>query len=187
LKSLTLATVNPKKLRLVIYPHPALTTKAIEIPVINTSFADPDLIKAIADRMIVVLKSMDNGIGLAANQVGLPIQMFVALENLNYPKAESHEPIVYINPIITSVYGGMVAGEESCLSFPGVRGYIERHSALSIVYKEIDGVEKQATENGLQGICIQHEMDHLAGINLIDRFDKQTLARNASALRRFRK
>ena len=94
------------------YPHPALHWKSKPIQEINA-----DLRKVVAEMFELMYAA--NGIGLAANQVGLPYRLFIL--NLSSDPALKDEEIVFINPDILK-RKGTTEGEEGCLSFPGMYG-----------------------------------------------------------------
>ena len=146
--------MNIKKLRVVIYPHPALKQKATKIDEIT------DEIRAIGTRMIEVCKGFNNGIGLAANQVGLPINMFVTVLN--------GREEVYINPEL-ELSGLTEYFEEGCLSMPGKKVMVGRPKTAKITYQALDGTTRTEENSELLGRCWQHEFDHLQGIMITER------------------
>ncbi len=177
---------DPQKLRLVIYPHASLSQKAEAFEVQEYSREDFIPALAYADRLKAVLRSMgERGIGLAANQVGLLKRVFVAYADLNTSKKPS-DLRAYINPVILAADGNLEPYEEGCLSFPGIRGNVMRKPKISLGY--FNEERKFCTEEmtGLQARCCLHEIDHLDGINIIDKFDPQTTASNAVAIRRLK-
>lgn len=151
-----LMPINTKKIRIVLYPHPALKKKTESIPEIN------DDIKLIANCMLVLVKQI-KGLGLAAPQVGISLSMFVT--NIN----ESEE--IYINPIIETS-GPEEIQEEGCLSLPGKSVFIKRQKNVKITYQSIDGLTKIQENSDLLGRCWQHEFDHLQGKLIIDYKEK---------------
>ena len=112
-----------------------------------------------------------NGIGLAANQVDLPIQLFVI-----DPTGErgSSEQQVLINPVIQSAKGSAEA-EEGCLSIPGVYANVTRPKSVQVMSFDLQGNEYNARVEGLLGRVIQHEYDHLHGNLFIDRVNEASL------------
>jgi peptide deformylase len=141
--------MSPKDLTLVIAPSDVL--KQVAIPVEIT-----DQTKLIADRMIQIMLE-NNGIGLAAPQVGLSVQMFVM-----YIPNEMPLPQVYINPKILHTSGSEVE-EEGCLSIPGVKKNVRRFKNISIEAKGLDGKTFKKNLSRLSARCFQHEFDHLQG------------------------
>jgi peptide deformylase len=73
-----------------------------------------------------------------------------------------------INPEIYWRSEEKVCFEEGCLSLPGIRAEVERHKEVKIRYRNENGVEQDLHADGLLGICVQHEMDHLDGVLFVD-------------------
>ena len=124
-----------------------------------------DTITTIAQDMAETMY-MENGIGLAANQVGLSIQMLV----MDVPDEESPTTSrlkVLVNPSIVESTGEVI-WDEGCLSFPGLSIPVKRAESVTVSYSDPEGALHEETMNGLEAICLQHEMDHLAGITFID-------------------
>jgi peptide deformylase len=125
------------------------------------------------------------GIGLAAQQVGVPVQLTVidvrgvtdrpsTLELENKPaEVEKFMPLVLMNPEITPV-ANRVIGPEGCLSFPEIYGDVERDEIVDVKALNAEGNQIQFRCGGLLSRAIQHETDHLHGILFIDRMDKKT-------------
>ena len=108
------------------------------------------------------------GIGLAANQVDLPLQLFVI--NLTGDPEEGEER-VFINPVISKP-NGQAEAEEGCLSIPEVNGTVLRPSKIHVSAFDLSGNEIDETVDGLLGRAIQHEYDHLHGVLFIDRLSE---------------
>lgn len=107
------------------------------------------------------------GIGLAAIQVGIPKRLLV-LDVADDEEGETKHPLVLINPKILTLGDELRTYEEGCLSLPDVRLEIERPSALSVQYQDIDGKIQTMKADGLLATAIQHEVDHLDGKLIID-------------------
>jgi len=112
-----------------------------------------------------VLMYKARGIGLAANQVDLPLQLFVI--NLSGDPEEGEER-VFINPVISKP-GGQAEAEEGCLSIPEVNGTVLRPEKIRVSAFDLSGNEIDETVDGLLARAIQHEYDHLHGVLFIDR------------------
>jgi len=163
--------IDIQKLDIVNWPHPALTTKAEPIEAITESIAD------IAEQMIRLCRSY-NGLGLAANQVGLPIQMFVGpayREDVGIPKGEL---FVFINPEIVSRSPEIESMDEGCLSFPGVRGVVNRSRSIVMEATNLQGVKIKCSAGFLTARVWQHEIDHLNGININESMLKKQRKKN---------
>lgn len=114
-----------------------------------------------------MIKTMhqENGIGLAAPQIGKSIRLAVA---------EVEDKIYYlINPEITSYSQEKILFEEGCLSLPGQFFPIIRSEEITVRYQNERGLPKKLRAAGLLAIVIQHEVDHLNGILIINRHKKQ--------------
>ncbi|MGH7995820.1 MAG: peptide deformylase [Opitutaceae bacterium] len=135
------------------------------------------------------------GIGLAAQQVGRPLQMFVAdlrgsdaeyqwtLDG-GHPPRDLFMPLVFVNPEVKVAPGTPEAvAEEGCLSFPGVRGDVKRPNALTASFRDEKGTPHLLACDGLLARCILHELDHVTGILFTDRMDKKTRASIDAALK----
>ena len=105
----------------------------------------------------------NNGIGLAAIQVGYQLRMFV----MDCTRAQK-TPEVFINPEIVEKSSETLCDVEGCLSVPGKRGEVRRHLRIILKYQDQDGKEQRKTFYNLEARCIQHEMDHLDGKLCID-------------------
>ncbi|NLZ56246.1 MAG: peptide deformylase [Clostridiaceae bacterium] len=137
-------------------PHPALRAKAKPIKTIN------ERIRRQAIDLVDTLESINIGIGLAANQVGLLRRMFV----LRLP--EDEQTTIFINPEITE-REGIQESNEGCLSCPGRDGVVERPQSVTVRAQDIDGNDFILQAEGLRAACICHECDHLDGILFYDR------------------
>lgn len=109
------------------------------------------------------------GVGLAANQVNLPIRLFVA--NPSGEKEKGPE-LVFINPVIQRATG-TVDSDEGCLSLPGINALIKRNKMLRLNAYGIDGQEINMEADGFLATIIQHEIDHLDGVLFIDRVTEE--------------
>jgi len=115
-------------------------------------------------------EAMNNnlGIGLAANQVGYGMRLFVTAFNA--------VPNIYINPSIEWFSKEMVMMEEGCLSVPGTYLRLERPSRIKVKYFDIDDMEyKKVDLFGLPARVAQHEIEHLDGILMTDHAAERTL------------
>jgi peptide deformylase len=111
-----------------------------------------------------VLDSLNPGVGIAAPQVGIGVQM-IYLQRLD----KAGEPFeVYFNPKI-EMYGDSInSGLEGCLSVPGFRGKVDRSHNISLSYTDSTGNKRTETINGFTAVIFQHEIDHLNGILYFD-------------------
>lgn len=161
------------KREILTYPNPLL--REVSQPV--KSFG-PE-IKKLAEDMLETMYDA-NGIGLAAPQVGELLQMLVIdtrsrdLEDITSEddglsplEAKIKQPLVLINPEIINGTG-KTTYDEGCLSVPSFFETVERFETVEVKALDVNGKEMRFTVDGLLAICIQHEMDHLAGTLFID-------------------
>ena len=141
------------------YPHPALRWKSKPIQEIN------DELRRVVAEMFELMYAA-KGIGLAANQVGLPYRLFIL--NLTADPEMKDEEIVFINPEILKRKGS-TEGEEGCLSFPGMYGQVKRAAKIDIEAFDLDGTCFEYSLDELAARAVQHESDHLDGVLFIDR------------------
>jgi len=104
------------------------------------------------------------GIGLAANQVGLDMNLFV----IDLNSEDSPEIYIFVNGKILSSSGESLF-EEGCLSIPDIRLEVKRPEFITFKYQDLNGKEKTEKFDGLLARAIQHEIDHLNGVFIIDR------------------
>lgn len=153
------------KLKLRYFPDPVLKQKAKRITTFDSS------VRKIAEDMLDTMYNND-GVGLAAPQVGISKQLMVIDVNAG-DEDEQRKPIVFINPQIIEWEGEMV-GQEGCLSFPGVFFEVKRARRIVVRYQNLSGKElKLEASDNLLCRAIQHEMDHLMGELFIDKAASQ--------------
>ena len=148
-------------MEIVHFPHPTLRFKSAPIKRV-----DPQLRDIVREMFDLMYES--KGVGLAANQVDLPIRLFVV--NLAADPEEGEE-MVFINPVISRGKGS-VEQEEGCLSLPGVYGSVRRPKEIDINAFGMNGKEISARVDGMLARVIQHENDHLDGIMFTDRLSE---------------
>ncbi len=127
-------------------------------------FDTPELHALLSD-MRDTMRAM-SGVGLAAPQIGvnLRVVIFEVQQNPRYPDAESVPQTVLINPVITPLSDAMEEGWEGCLSIPGMRGMVPRHTHLRYQGCDQYGAQIDRTVSGFHARVVQHECDHLDGI-----------------------
>lgn len=146
-------------MEIVPFPHPALRWKSKPVVEINAA-----LRKTVAEMFELMYDA--NGIGLAANQVALPLRVFIL--NLTAEAGRPDEELVFINPEIVK-YSGQTEGEEGCLSFPGLYGPVKRAAEVVIDAFNLKGENFQLSMKELGSRAVQHELDHLDGVLFVDR------------------
>jgi len=154
--------------RIRTWPDKILKEKTKEV-----DFFDEKL-KIILDKMWEIMYKED-GVGLAANQIGIPYQILVLdttarVESLKEAGEETDEEPVkmaLINPKIVEKEG-QVESKEGCLSFPGVSITIPRAKRVKVIAQDENGKEITIDTDGFLAIVLQHEIDHLNGIPFIN-------------------
>jgi peptide deformylase len=148
-------------LRIVHYPHPALRYTSRPIAQI-----DDDLLVTV--RAMFDLMYAAKGVGLAANQVGLPFRFFVL--NLTADPEKKDQEQVFINPEIVKRHSS-VEEEEGCLSLPGLYAKVRRARKVRVQAYDLQGSLILHEADDLFGRAIQHEIDHLEGKLFIDHLE----------------
>jgi peptide deformylase len=136
------------------FEHPTLRTKAKKVPKVDQSIVK--LIDDLAETMLAA-----PGAGLAANQVGVPLRVFVV-------KGDENQVVGLVNPELVRGEGVQV-GYEGCLSYPGWVGEVARYEDIVIKGRNRHGKEVRIKATGFTSRAYQHELDHLDGILFIDR------------------
>jgi len=182
---------DPKPLEVVKYGHPALRSKGRRIEKIDDSLVE------LAEAMIVTMYE-EEGVGLAAHQVGRPIQMAVidvlpaqesrpsrAWVGGREIELESLMPLVMINPEIHPLGEEKTTEPEGCLSMPGLHDEVERPARVRIVCQDLSGETLEIEAEGLLSRAAQHEHDHLHGILFIDHLTPEERAAHQPLLKKF--
>ena len=142
------------------HPHDVLSATAQPV----TAFDDE--LKKLVDAMTFVLYASD-GVGLAAPQIN--VSRRVVLIDPSSGEA-ANQLLVLINPRVTWVSPETAGAEEGCLSVPGVRLQVQRALAVDVEYHDMMGtVQRLASRDAMQARIIQHEVDHLDGVMMMDR------------------
>ncbi len=144
---------------IVVAPDDRLTTECAPIEEITPE------IRALAERMLEDMYATE-GCGLAAPQVGELIQLVVV--DVDYTD-KKRNPYVLINPQIVTADGEEREFPEGCLSFPGITVRVSRPSHVVVRARNLDGdmMQYEARDN-LMAVCLQHEIDHLHGVTMVD-------------------
>lgn len=151
-------TEDEKKLTIVHHPHPALRHRSKPIRRVDAQ------LKAFVAQMFDLMYE-HRGVGLAANQVNLPLQLFIVN---TAGKRDEGEELVFLNPVISRPKGAE-AGEEGCLSLPGVYGDVTRPAEVDFSAYSLTGQPVSFRASGYMARVLQHEYDHLNGTMFFDR------------------
>jgi peptide deformylase len=139
------------------YPDPRLRQVGVEVTEFTSELGR--LIDDLAETMYAA-----PGVGLAATQIGAPVQVFVVDCASEGEPSELRE---FVNPAILASES-VVTSDEGCLSFPGAREEIERAAKVRVRAQDRTGQEFELEAEGLLAIAVQHEYDHLQGVLMID-------------------
>lgn len=134
------------------------------------SSVDDELIQNIQD-MFETMRNA-NGIGLAANQVGIDKKMFI-IDLKGVDGYDNFKPLVFINPEIVQYSDEQIIMEEGCLSLPLLRADVERSELIKIKFLNTDEEEHELEADSWLARVILHEYDHLIGKMIPDRVDQR--------------
>ena len=158
-------------------------------PILRQKLKPVDYAK-IASKLPQLLQDMEEtclsvrGVGLAANQIGLPLRLAIIL----LPGEKEDDPpkrYVIINPKIVAKQGEKIE-EEGCLSLPGLWAEVKRYTDVTVEFLDETGTPKKMRARGLLAKAFQHEVDHLDGklfIDLVDPKSKPELKKVIKKLR----
>jgi peptide deformylase len=154
---------------------PVLRERARELS--PAEIASPEIQELIDD--LIDTKRATHGAGIAANQVGEPVQVAIVEVEEGNPRYPYKPPVpltVMINPSLEPVGRETIEINEGCLSVPDLRGSLPRHLAVRVRYLDRKGEEQEEVKQGLTAGTFQHEVDHLDGVLFVDRADPRTFA-----------
>jgi len=178
-------------LEIVKYGNPVLREKGRKVKEVDEET------RQLAADMLETMRAA-HGVGLAAQQVGVPIQMTVIdvagiedrpsamwIDGQEVP-LEEHMPLVLLNPVL-KLSEEKEVGNEGCLSFPEITAEITRSTGVRCTAQLLDGNKIEFEAAGLLSRAVQHETDHLNGVLFIDRMNAATKASLAGRLKRLQK
>ena len=178
-------------LEIVKYGEPVLRQKGKPVTEIT------DEIRELAESMIETMREA-NGVGLAAQQVGIPIQLTVLEVEVTEERPSAMVidgkevdlaewmPMTILNPVL-ELAPDKVEASEGCLSFPEITADIERSVSVKAKGRLLDGRDIEFEATGLLARALQHETDHLNGILFIDRMKSATRTALGGKLKRLQK
>jgi len=157
-------------LQIYVAPHPVLKKKTEEVTEVTND------IRKIMDNMLETMY-INNGVGLAAPQVGISQKIIVIDaqqnkgENLS-PEERRGNPMFFINPEIIWESEDSRVYNEGCLSLPGQYADITRADRVKVNFIDYDGMPQEIEIDDFLATVIQHEIDHLNGILFVDHLSK---------------
>ena len=156
----------------------ALDIRTFGDPVLKTRAAPvenfDEALERLAEEMLDTMREK-NGVGLAANQVGRLKRVLVA--------SVEDEDFVIVNPVLTYHSDATERGQEGCLSIPGIQVEVERPTAVTVTGQDASGKPLRIEATDMLARVLQHEIDHLDGVLILDRTDR---ASRKAAMREWR-
>ena len=145
-------------LKILHYPEPLLKKQSLPVTEFN------DELRQLAEDMAETMYDAP-GVGLAAPQVGVLKRLIV----LDCSASDEPDELIFaVNPEIISGESESLE-EEGCLSVPGFWANVKRFAQVTMRYQDVEGNLHERTADGLLGVCMQHEIDHLQGLLFVDR------------------
>jgi peptide deformylase len=154
---------------------PVLRERAKPVPQVD------DVVRQFVDDLFDTMHAA-KGVGLAANQVGVPLRVAVVDVGDEQP-----DPLVLINPVVTPRGDLVETAEEGCLSIPDIFGDVDRPVDITLEALDRDGKAYRIDVSGYKARAVQHEVDHLDGILFLDHLSAIKRASLMSKWRRARK
>ena len=171
------------KLPICYYGNPILRKKGERINEIN------DELRQFVQDMIETMIA-NNGIGIAAQQVGQALNIFITHPPIDIEGSEwpADRPVrVFINPKITAYSEEEIIINEPCLSLPGISGDVRRPVRVTFEVTDLEGKTFIEEFDGFEARMMMHENDHINGVLYIDRMDKRDRKELEPALREIKK
>ena len=141
------------------FGDPVLKTPAAPVETFDESLA------RLTQDMLATMREND-GVGLAANQVGRLKRVLVA--------SVDDEDYVIVNPVLSDESETRERGPEGCLSIPGINVEVERSTAVTVSGQDASGEPLRIEAQDMLARVLQHEVDHLDGVLILDRTDRQS-------------
>ncbi|HEU4493724.1 MAG TPA: peptide deformylase [Rubrobacteraceae bacterium] len=142
-----------------MFGDPVLKTRAAPVETFD------EVLAHLAEEMLITMREHE-GVGLAANQVGRLKRILVA--------ATEEEEYVIVNPLIEEVAETTEKGVEGCLSIPNIQVEVERPTSVTLSGQDATGAPLRIEASGLLARILQHEIDHLNGVLILDRTDRES-------------
>ena len=141
------------------FGDPVLKTRAAPVETFDGSLA------RLTEEMLATMREND-GVGLAANQVGRLKRVLVA--------SVEDEDYVIVNPVLSDMSETTERGQEGCLSIPGINVEVDRPTAVTVTGQNASGEPLRIEAQDMLARVLQHEVDHLDGVLILDRTDRQS-------------
>jgi peptide deformylase len=141
------------------FGDPVLKTRAAPVETFDDSLA------RLTEDMLATMREND-GVGLAANQVGRLKRVLVA--------SVEDEDYVIVNPVLSDRSETTERGQEGCLSIPGINVEVDRPTAVTVTGQDASGEPLRIEAQEMLARVLQHEVDHLDGVLILDRTDRQS-------------
>ena len=182
------------RLRVTNYGEPILREVGAPVTEFNAE------LKQLAEDMFETMYA-EEGIGLAAQQIDKALQVCVVdvrppegaevpfqyFYDKKQPPLDLIMPLAIVNPKVTIIDPTEDVYEEGCLSFPDVRGNVNRPIGVKCEFQDVEGNPHEIECDGLLGRCILHEVDHLNGELFIDKRDKRHLKKMETRIKKIRR
>jgi peptide deformylase len=143
------------------YPDPVLRNKTSRVERIDSTLS------RLIEDMVETMHAAP-GVGLAANQVGVPLQLAVIDLSSREDEEQRHPLLVIINPEILIMEGSVIE-EEGCLSIPDYAEKVKRAARVKVRAQDRTGKQFELEAEGLMAKALQHEIDHLNGLLFVDK------------------
>jgi len=144
---------------IVLFPDSRLRQKAQKI----TQFGSR--LRVLVDPMVRIMRQQKHGIGLAAPQIGILSQIAVVDVSARVSGAKLH---ILVNPVVLEAKDEVLS-HEGCMSLPEYTAPLKRYNRIKLEYWDVEGQRLSKWTEGIEAICMQHEIDHLNGILFLDR------------------
>jgi peptide deformylase len=124
--------------------------------------------RRIAADLVDTMRGGPRTVGLAAPQIGEPARI-VVVDCSTHPKATvTHGLLLMVNPVVAAAEGSEI-GREGCLSIPEITANVRRATAVVVEATDPDGAALRIESEGFEARALQHEIDHLDGVLILDR------------------
>ncbi len=163
-------------------PHPILSRPAREV---GMDEFGPDMERFVSDMAETMYAAP--GVGLAAPQVGDGRRILVANLKGDVDADSRDQFITMINPTITERSEEMIVWDESCLSVPDFDLDVDRSYRIRVRWRDVSGVEHEDDFEEFAAVVLQHEMDHLDGVTLLDRSSRLKRSRYLKRRKKLRR